>query len=1013
MKNSSIKLAIISASLLLLFISKPFISDAITSLWHQMNLTAFPKTIFYFLLSIQVYVLALVFGKRFKQKERKTRWVTLTIILGWAIVRFFPTPMDYDTLWDDGPFYFWDVAVLIFILIFELESASDLEIIKPKTYEYGFFNPDLSIKELAKLQNKKTIDLDELGYATFAKEIALTLQKLQTKNAFAIGINGAWGNGKSSLFDLIESDLENVNNLQLIRFSPWLYESSESIITEFFASVRPKIHENNPETDLEFKKYLDLISKAEKQIFKTDFFENLLFEPKNNVDLQKQRDILSDKLEKTNNKYIVFIDDLDRLQQSEIPYVLKLIKAIADLPNFIYIIAYDRPYIETAINNVITTHSPEKYLDKIVNIEFTLPEINPTKRKDYLYNWIESQLKKTKRADIGNVQECFNQLKNYSEIDYFLKTIRDLKRFSNILFLRYMSVDPAEVNFDHFFYLQLIDYKDPKITRRIYERRQDLFDQFNGPNQLAQNDIGKINLIKGVLGFSSGADLDPVMALLIFKLFNETHGRPIVSKFHFQTYFSLQLFKENIKMSEVSFSILSENENEMAVLFERNPLELIYKIRLWFQGSENNLLTANYDKAFRTVSYLYLQLEKVKEIEEINWLEYNAIATCLINKPDPNIINVWEKLKKYAGKNYDSKAVIANLFASHYYYNTEEKLNEEIREVLSLYETIVDGLIADDYMPYEVRKFITLAYRICNNLENQSFNSILLLREKLIDPFKEYFEENFSVLGCEDLEQNQNASKELFFPREFASYYRNNPTDTWGFFFSFYTKLYIDSIEEVLDRYSFRIVTKDGMRNGNSTTLTRTLVPSKLYNQWETKSDSDSKSENILNYFQLNDIDGKTIIELGESDKYKRLLRLPIINHELYHYLEETVQSNYIHLELLVSPKEDFIPYLRLSINKRTYWFCIIIDETSQVQYKEHSNEEFTVYCKPNMCEDGFMRIYLDIAAAFEQTFKKRDKQLAIYKIDAVKFRGFGKIATVRLYRNNFQPRYDVQLIPD
>ncbi|WP_422653172.1 hypothetical protein IZU89_15130 [Cellulophaga lytica] len=50
-------------------------------------------------------------------------------------------------------------------------------------------------------------------------------------------------------------------------------------------------------------------------------------------------------LKDLNKRFVVFVDDLDRLSNKEVLQVLKLVRNTANFKNFIFIVALDKDYI--------------------------------------------------------------------------------------------------------------------------------------------------------------------------------------------------------------------------------------------------------------------------------------------------------------------------------------------------------------------------------------------------------------------------------------------------------------------------------------------------------------------------------------------------------------------------------------------------------------------------------------------------------------------------------------------
>ncbi len=85
-------------------------------------------------------------------------------------------------------------------------------------------------------------DNDMYSYSRLAERIADCIYSVNAvDSSFTIGISGSWGSGKTSLINLVESELserksQNLNVPEVLRFNPWRFNSQEQLLTEFFNS---------------------------------------------------------------------------------------------------------------------------------------------------------------------------------------------------------------------------------------------------------------------------------------------------------------------------------------------------------------------------------------------------------------------------------------------------------------------------------------------------------------------------------------------------------------------------------------------------------------------------------------------------------------------------------------------------------------------------------------------------------------------------------------------------------
>ena len=87
-------------------------------------------------------------------------------------------------------------------------------------------------------------DADGLGFKEIASRVAKSLVDHASSAGFVIGVNGAWGSGKSSLLYLISDELGKINELErptTISFSPWLVGNRDALLASLFGQLAEAI----------------------------------------------------------------------------------------------------------------------------------------------------------------------------------------------------------------------------------------------------------------------------------------------------------------------------------------------------------------------------------------------------------------------------------------------------------------------------------------------------------------------------------------------------------------------------------------------------------------------------------------------------------------------------------------------------------------------------------------------------------------------------------------------------
>ena len=231
---------------------------------------------------------------------------------------------------------------------------------RKKTIENSIFLTDEPLKEE-----------DSVDDISKKPDIDCILKKLKgtktTSQAFAIGITGAWGSGKTSFANSLSSRLNETNSLW---FEPWKFRGVANIQDSLFNELIDHFKKNN-KYDLAFdtEAYERLLNHDGIPVYLKFFFNFLkLFKNDSEPDIQEKfKKSLGDE------KIYIFIDDLDRLDATEILEVFKLVRSTLSISNLVYILIYDKAHIQSVLEKEVTEGNAKNFLDKIIQTEYHIP----------------------------------------------------------------------------------------------------------------------------------------------------------------------------------------------------------------------------------------------------------------------------------------------------------------------------------------------------------------------------------------------------------------------------------------------------------------------------------------------------------------------------------------------------------------------------------------------------------------------------------------------------------------
>jgi hypothetical protein len=318
---------------------------------------------------------------------------------------------------------------------------------------------------------------DKLGRAVFAAELAKTLTDSQLSDGFAVGIYGTWGSGKTSVLNMMEESVDDLDNKpDFIRFNPWLCSDTKQMVEQFFATLAERVTDKGLNGKL--KKYAKLlITSISSAVSSFDYsivvaapcgllaivsasiavqndttlwarillivsvlgaiaapaFRGLAAKLRKEDTLDKLKKDISNGLKKYKHKIIIIIDDIDRLYSKEIIEVFQLVRSLADFPNVVYLLSFDRDIVVKSLEKAQCGNGSE-YLEKIIHYPIELPIYSRDRIGEILIGKINEILGAS--AHISSEDEYRFREMYTDGISNIIVTLRDVNRFCNTLSLK-------------------------------------------------------------------------------------------------------------------------------------------------------------------------------------------------------------------------------------------------------------------------------------------------------------------------------------------------------------------------------------------------------------------------------------------------------------------------------------------------------------------------------------------------------------------------------------------------
>lgn len=328
---------------------------------------------------------------------------------------------------------------------------------------------------------------DKLGINEFIDKLSEKIISNSSKDCIVIGLSSPWGTGKSSCLNLLEYKIKDGNSLSespiIIRFNPWNFNNFNQLIQMFFEEIKMGLGKDDKalkigEKITKLSKALTLLKFVPVPIVKdageiTGTVAEILKEDKTIEQLKKEIDAA---IKEYGVKIIIFIDDIDRLDTESIKDIFRLVNLNANFYNTTYIMAFDRIIVEEALCEIqsYNNDSGKKYLEKIVQIMITLPDLNCNKYKleNYLNIELEKVLAKNQIRAFNWDSRRWANIYGIFRKNLFIN-IREIKRYINTISLTLPLVS-NEINSVDFLTIELLRIYYPKLYQELSKYKHKL-----------------------------------------------------------------------------------------------------------------------------------------------------------------------------------------------------------------------------------------------------------------------------------------------------------------------------------------------------------------------------------------------------------------------------------------------------------------------------------------------------------------------------------------------------------
>ena len=413
---------------------------------------------------------------------------------------------------------------------------------------------------------------DEYGITPFAESLAKSILKIEDPVGTTIALNGEWGTGKSSAVNLVRAELDKAADEKLVvtEFKCWWFRGEEALALAFLQNLHTLLTHSLKD------KVKDLIPKLGRGILQagpvigaavsisslgflgplagasTNFAKRFFSDGETLEDVFLK---LAKILEEQDQRFLMIIDDIDRLSPDEALAIFRVVKSVGRLPNVMYLLVFDRTLAEKAVEDRYPSEGPH-FLEKIIQAGFELPAPLRTDLNRSILSSIETICGVPDESEHQRILNLF-----YDIVAPYLTTPRHVARFQNAISVTWPAI-ANEVNLADFIALETLRLYEPQVFNTIRSNKTQLCGLNDGYRQRDARDEDRFApYLKGV--HEDRRDTIKTALQRLFPRLEEMgYGdgfrsawnaeRRVCTEAHFDTYFRLSLSDETLSISFVN-----------------------------------------------------------------------------------------------------------------------------------------------------------------------------------------------------------------------------------------------------------------------------------------------------------------------------------------------------------------------------------------------------------------------------------------------------------------------------
>ena len=473
---------------------------------------------------------------------------------------------------------------------------------------------------------------DRFSRWMFSERVANVISKRSDPSSIVIGLYGVWGDGKTSVLNFIENSLSADENVICIKFNPWRFGTEDELLSGFFFDIADALDAKLIKTGDKLKDFVKKAAPGAGAILGAKGAGDAVGSFLSTPDINELKSRIESELEAAKRRVLILVDDVDRLENSEIHALFKLVKLTADFKYTSYILAFDKDVVAASLQERYSSaknNAGEDFLEKIIQVPLHLPSVEQPILREFCFKGVDEAL------SISGIELSQQQVQEFvrdfsGAFDDSLTTPRKAKLYGNTLLFS-LPILKGEVNPVDLMLIEGVRIFFPTLYEAIRKNKSlftGTFSERQHSNSEPEKEYVK-SLIDTALLTSEEIDKKGVIRLLknmfpkLHSVYGNTtygsdwykeweNGQRICSESYFSRYFTYSIPRNDIADSVIT-TLLSDCQNWVTNHeTEENPL--------------SKVLTPN------NAELLIKKLRRVAD--ELPANESTALAAAISNKSD-------------------------------------------------------------------------------------------------------------------------------------------------------------------------------------------------------------------------------------------------------------------------------------------------------------------------------------------------------------------------------------------